>query len=183
MRNKVLIVLFILVLLLFSSAMTYSIFNSGSTLNSNNQKIANFIFEAEKTDHLQLSLVDFAPSDTENYQFSVTNNLNQKVSDVTIKYQMTVKTLHIMPLIIELYKKDGETSNLIMTCDESENNQRNSENELICISPEEQMVYNYEENNNYELKVSFPSQYNSSEYTDLVDYIDVEINSWQKLGN
>lgn len=183
MRKKILITLFILVLLLFSSAMTYSIFNSGATLTSNNQKIASFIFGAEKTDHLQLSLVDLAPGSVENYKFQVTNNLNDKISDVTIKYQIIVKTLHIMPLVIDLYKVEGEQSDLIMSCNENNPNIRNDNNELVCTSKEEQMVFNYEENDNYELRVSFPAEYNGVEYTGLVDYVDVEINSWQKLGN
>ena len=32
---------------------------------------------------------------------------------------------------------------------------------------------------NYRLEVEFPSKFNSEVYTDLVDFIDIEIKSWQ----
>ena len=34
---------------------------------------------------------------------------------------------------------------------------------------------------NFMLKVSFPKECNSYDYTELVDYIDLDISSWQKI--
>ena len=44
------------------------------------------------------------------------------------------------------------------------------------------MTYSNSEIHNYKLEVEFPSTYNSEEYTNLVDYINLEINSWQKIS-
>ena len=32
----------------------------------------------------------------------------------------------------------------------------------------------------FKIKISFPEAYNNLEYTELVDYIDIDISSWQK---
>ena len=44
------------------------------------------------------------------------------------------------------------------------------------------MQYTTNVNDDYELKVEFDEKYNEEEYSDLVDYIDIEIKSWQKVG-
>jgi hypothetical protein len=45
------------------------------------------------------------------------------------------------------------------------------------------MGYSVLKLDNYKLKVTFPSQYNGEVYSDLVDYINIEIKSWQKTEN
>ena len=84
-----------------------------------------------------------------------------------------------MPLTIELYKIVDDTEQLIMTCDEKYN--RNTENELLCNAAIQSMEYNQEILDDYKIKVTFPTTYNTEEYANLVDYIDVEIQSWQKI--
>ena len=36
---------------------------------------------------------------------------------------------------------------------------------------------------NYRLDISFPAEYNGSDFTELVDFIDIEIRSWQSVGD
>ena len=92
---------------------------------------------------------------------------------------MTIKTFHLVPLNIELYKIDGETETLLITCDETFS--RNEDNELVCNLPIEELDYLKESKNNYKLRISFPKEYNDEIYSNLVDYIDIEIKSWQKV--
>jgi len=33
----------------------------------------------------------------------------------------------------------------------------------------------------YKLKITFPKEYNDVTYSNLVDYLNIEIDSWQKL--
>jgi hypothetical protein len=35
---------------------------------------------------------------------------------------------------------------------------------------------------NYKITVEFPSEYNDEIYANLVDYINIEAKSWQKIG-
>ena len=83
-----------------------------------------------------------------------------------------------MPLDIKLYK--GESEEAILVCDESF--ARNDSNEVLCTTEIQNMQYTTNVNDDYELKVEFDAKYNEEEYSDLVDYIDIEIKSWQKVG-
>jgi hypothetical protein len=148
---------------------------------SNEQDVAKFVFNAQSLDQIQLPLIDLNPGSTKEYTFAVSNNYAGSLSDVTIEYQMTIETYHLIPLVIELYKMNGETEELILTCDE--NYTRNSENELICNSSTQEMGYSTLKLDNYKLKVTFPNQYNGEAYSDLVDYINIEIKSSQKTGD
>lgn len=179
MKVKVLIGMFFIAILLFGTGITYSIFTSDGELKITDQKIAKFVFDAKPSDYIELPLTDLYPGIIEEYAFQVSNNASSVVSNVTLEYQIMIKTYHFMPLEIQLYKIENDTEQLVMTCDESYT--RNTENELICNSSTQQMKYDQEILDNYKIKVTFPTIYNTEEYTNLVDYIDVEINSWQKL--
>ena len=60
---------------------------------------------------------------------------------------------------------------------------RNIDNALVCNSDVWELDYASAKTDNFKIKILFPSQYNSLEYTDLVDYIDIDISSWQKLNS
>ena len=179
MKIKTLIIIAMLILLAFCSGITYSFFHSDSTLSSNDQNIAKFIFKTASLNQIQLPLIGLNPGDDEEYIFAVSNNDLGVLSDVSIEYQMTIKTYHLVPLIIELYRVNGEAQELILTCDESYT--RNSANELICNTPLQEMEHHSEELDNYKLKVAFSSEHNDQSYSNLVDYINIEIKSWQKI--
>lgn len=175
MKYKTLLILFIATLLIFGFGITYSIFNTSKT-GVLNQKLATFIFNTEEVDKLNLPILNLNPGENNEYNFSVSNTKNSKISDVTIEYQIVIKTYHLVPLVIELYDSDDT---LLLSCDE--NYSRNEANELVCNSEVEELNYQTSSQNNYKLKVSFPSEYNDKMYSNLVDYIDIEIKSWQKI--
>jgi hypothetical protein len=178
-KYRILIVLLILISFVFCFGITYSFFHSTATLSSNDQDIAKFVFNAQSLDQIQLPLIDLNPGDNKEYSFSVSNNYSGTLSDVSVQYQITIKTYHLVPLVIELYKLNGETEELALTCDE--NYTRNSENELICNTSIQEMGYSSLQLDNYKLKVRFDNTYNDTSYSDLVDYINVKIKSWQKI--
>ena len=114
MKKKIIIIILLFFGLLFGTVMTYSFFNNDTTAVGD-QEIAKFVFESSKSDHIDISLVDLKPGDTENYLFSVTNKDTGIRSDVTINYQISVSTYHFMPLDIKLYNTNsGET--LVLIC-------------------------------------------------------------------
>lgn len=180
MKYKFLIIIMVLIVVAFGSGITYSYFTSGTNMTSTTQSIAKFIFNAEEVDELNLSLVDLNPGDSKDYKFSVSNNYLGDVSNVTIGYQLIVKTYHLVPLEIKLYKINDQSEEKVLTCDETYT--RNNLNEVACYSPVINMGYVNGIVDNYKLTVKFPSEYNDEVYANLVDYINVEINSWQELG-
>ena len=175
MKYKILIALFVIVFIVLSSGLTYSYFNSNVDFISVDQKIASFIFDTETLDRLELPLVDLKPGQINEYNFSVSNTKQNKTSDVTILYQLTVLTPHFTPLIIEVYKGN----NLVMTCDE--NYSRNANNELVCNTEVFELSHSSANQDNYKLKITFDSRYADLSYTNLIDYINIEIKSYQKV--
>ena len=175
MKYKILLGLFIIAIIVFGAGLTYSYFNSNTTLSSTNQNVASFIFEAQELDRLELPLIDLKPGDIKEYNFSVSNTKSNKTSDVTINYQFTILTPHYTPLIIEIYS--GE--DVVMTCDETYS--RNENNELVCNSEVFELTHSSSETDNYKLKVTFDSRYNDEVYSNLIDYINIEIKSNQKI--
>ncbi len=178
MKYKLVIVLLLGILILMLSGVTYSVFTSEASLEVEDQDLAKFIFNAERLDQINLPLVNMEPGTTLEYPFSVTNEDNGVVSNVTVLYELTLKTFHFMPLEINLYKLNGEEESLIMTCDESYS--RNANNELVCNTDSFEMAHADGVLDHYVLKVTFPLNYNSTQYADLVDFIDLEITSSQK---
>ena len=84
-----------------------------------------------------------------------------------------------MPLDIELYKVTGDQQELVMKCDETYS--RNQNNELVCNSSVMEMSNDQDVLDNYRLRVTFPNEYDTEEYANLVDFIDIDIESWQKI--
>ena len=157
---------------------TYSFFVSDANFFAN-QDIAKFVFNAEETSTISVPITDLNPGDSASYSFEVTNNVDDIVSQVTINYQCVVKTYHLMPLEIKLFKT-GSVEELILTCDETFN--RDENNQLVCNSLVQEMPYDSKVADTYRLDISFPEEFNSENYSELVDYIDIDIRSWQDLG-
>jgi len=179
MKKRIILISCIFVVLVFVSCATYSAFKSGTGIVVN-QEVAEFVVDTQRVDHLEIPITDLNPGDSDNYQFSVSNIKDELKSHVTVDYQIIIQTYHFMPLIIELYKIEEEKENLIMTCDETYT--RNDSNALVCNSEIQQMSHENDILDNYKLKIEYDKKYNSSEYSDLVDFIDITIKSWQKVG-
>lgn len=178
MKRRIVLIIMFGFLNILLVGVTYSFFKSDSGLFAN-QDIAKFVFEAEETSTISVPLTDLSPGDTVSYTFDVTNNVDDVVSQVTINYQCVIRTYHLMPLEIKLYKT-GSVEELILTCDETFG--RDNDNQLICNSLIQEMPYDNKVSDSYRLDIVFSEKYNNSDYSDLVDYIDIDIRSWQDLG-
>ena len=179
MKKKMYIAIMLIVLITFFSGITYSFFHSNAVMNSSNQGIASFVFETDTVDKIDLELNDLMPGTKKEYLFSVTNTKNNVISDVTVEYQLIIKTYHFIPLTIDLYKIENEKDIFVGKCDESVS--RNSLNELVCKMPIELLNNSKEEKIDYKIKIEFPEKYNDASYSNLVDFINIEIESWQKI--
>lgn len=176
MKKKIKIIVLILVLIPCFYKMTYSFFNSKTSLAVDGE-VAEFIFETERTEHIGLEFENLNAGEEREYEFQVTNTKDNNITNVTTEYQITIKTFHFMPLIIELYKNNE----LVMTCDEGP--LRDKDNALVCESDIWELDHELTKIDDFKIKISFPSEYNSLEYTELVDYIDIDISSWQKQNS
>ena len=182
MKKRIFIIVFLLIMIVLGLGITYSAFTTETKLIMN-QNIASFIFEANQTDHISLALSDLKPGDEIEYNFSVSNNktVDDKVnvSHVKINYQIILSTYQFIPLNIEIYK--GDNTEPLMVCNDTFN--RNASNEVVCTSDIQEMNFDEGITDDYVIKAVFDERYNTEEYSDLVDYIDLEIKSWQKVGD
>ncbi len=176
-RKKVFIIEVILIALVLFGGITYSLYTSEADIIDEEIEIAQFVFNANKINQIEIPLSNLIPGNNVEYQFSVANNLESKVSEVTVEYQIIISTIHAIPLTYELIHVT-DTDEVILTCNET--TPRNAEGELECKSPVMQMNHVTSELDNYKLNILFPSIYNDSIYANLVDYVDIEISSWQK---
>jgi len=171
---KKIIIITVMILLLLTTGITYSLYTSSKDINIESS-LASFIVDVTKTDNFDIPLSNIEPGTELVYNFSVSNNSSEKSSDVFIIYNITLTTMHLMPLDINLYDSDG---NVVINCNES--NSRNSKNELECISSDIEMAYDIDIKDSYTLKVNFDALYSESSYADLVDYINLKVDSYQK---
>ena len=175
MKYKILISMFVVMFFIFGIGIAYSCFTSSSELSTVDQKIAKFVFDTETLDRLELPLEGMTPGQSEDYNFSISNSSDDISSDVTISYQLIILTPHFTPLVIELYK--GE--DLVLTCDETYS--RNDNNELVCNSDIQELSHDDEYTDDYTLRITFDGLYNDESYSNLIDYINIEIKSYQKV--
>ena len=157
-----------------TTGITYSLYTSSKDLNIESS-LASFIVDVNKIDNIDIPLGDIKPGEELVYDFSVSNNSKDKTSDVFIIYNITINTMHLMPVDINLYDSLG---NLVLKCNEESS--RNLKNELECKSSDIEMAYDKDIKDSYTLKVKFDSLYSESSYADLVDYINLKVDSYQK---
>ncbi len=179
MKKRLIIFMGIATFIIFGFGLTYSMFISDGNLVSNTE-LATFIFEAKKTDEIELPLLDINPGDNKEYLFSVTNTDTVDTSDVLIEYKIKLKTYHFIPLKLELFSDKEGVETLIFNC--TEDMGRNSEGELECVSDVLTLDFKTQEVDDYKLKVSFEEAYNDWQYADLVDYVNLEIEAEQKIS-
>ena len=179
-KKKIILILLVAYFLIFGVNTTYSMYNSNSD-SKVELSFAKIIFNNESIDSLSLPINDLVPGESIEYKFMVSNNKDDLRSEINIGYSIAIETYKIVPVNIELYNTD--TNEIIINCNE-ENFERNTENKLICDTPDFDLDFNNDETDNYTLKISF-NKYNdnneiwSEEYSDLIDFVDIKINSWQ----
>jgi len=172
-------ILITLAILILGVGITYSMFFSGARLASGDQNIAQFVFNSDKMSKISIPLIDLIPGSKDDYFFTVSNTDAGLTSEVTIEYQIILKTYHFIPLNIKLYRVGPIEDLFLMECNDTFT--RNVSNELVCTMPVGEMVYSLNVSNEYRLEVEFPNAHNDEMYAGLVDFIELEIRSWQKI--
>lgn len=179
-KKKIILILLLAYILIFGVNSTYSKYNS---LGDGKVELsfAKIIFNNEAIDSLSLPISDLVPGESLEYKFKISNNKDGIRSDINIGYSISIETFLIIPVSLELYKENQEEPVLLCNEDLFE---RNPENKLICNTDEFKLDFNNDIIDNYTLKISF-AKYNenneiwSEDYSELIDFIDIKINSWQ----
>lgn len=182
MKKKIILILVLIYILMFGIKTSYSLYNDSQKGKIEPLSFAKIIFNNEELTELTLPIDNLLPGNSIDYQFKIANNKDGNRSEITIGYNVIIETYHLIPINIDLYTDDG-TNTKILSCNEEEH-QRNSQNKLVCSTEDNILPYNIDSTDNYKLTISFDETDKegkpwSEEYIDLIDFIDIKINSWQ----
>ena len=173
MKKKILIII-IMFMLISVTGITYSLYTN-MVKKEIPISLASFNVGVERKNSLDITLNDLEPGSVNRYDFSVLNNTNENISDVSIYYNIVLKTGNYMPLDIKLY----DSSNNVLF--DSKDGTRTDENELLLKTEDILMPYSENVKDDYSLEVVFPEEYSGEEYSGLVDYINLTIEATQKI--
>ena len=173
MKKKVLIII-IMFMLISITGITYSLYTN-MLKKEVPISLASFSVGVERKETLDIDLSDLEPGSVNRYDFSVLNNTDENLSDVSVSYNIVLKTGNYIPLDIKLY----DSSNNILF-DSSEGVR--TDDELILKTDDIIMPYSKSVKNDYSLEVIFPEKFSGEEYSGLVDYINLTIDASQKIN-
>ena len=172
-----LIILAIIVISLIRNTMAK--YKSTGTSNAN-VDLAYYLFK-EGSISQDLKLASILPSTTKyNYTFSVANNDGTKRTDTAIEYTISLKTTTNLPLNYRLYNQEDSTQNLISSMTTSADTDGTYFRYIDAVGGN--FGFTQDEHRIYNLEVEFPTTFNSSDYEGIVEYVQITINSNQKLN-
>ncbi len=178
MKGRMILLGMLACLAVLSVGITYSFYSSDGRV-SGEVRLASFVIGTEELTEISFPLSDLLPGKSVVHNFSVTNEVNGKLSEVSIEYEIILKTQLLIPLTYKL-SNITSTEELLFTCDNTV--VRDAENIVVCKSDPITMAEGAIDIDNFKLEILFPGIYSDVMYAGLVDYVDIEINSWQKTN-
>lgn len=115
------------------------------------------------------------------YTFSISNNKNNKRTETTLEYELTVVTTTNLPITYKLYKnEDYKSGTSIITNDTIVKDEYGTFFRMLSTD-KEVFTHTEDQTNIYTLVIKFPKQYNKTEYQDIIEAISIEIASRQLI--
>lgn len=179
---KLLINLFTLILIAILINRTLSRYEVASTAQAEIQ--AAFYLLADDYKSMTVKLDTLEPRNQEyTYTFSVGNNDTEKRTETSLEYDLKIITTTNLPLEYELYMvKEGEvaTGTNIITNDEIAPDEYGTYFRTLS-TPTETFGHRTNETNVYTLVVRFPEQYKQTQYQDIIESIEIKVDSKQLI--
>ena len=177
-KTKILYVkLIILTLSLLIVARVFNIVLSKYETEANSSAdvdIAFYLFNEDfKT--MELNLTSLVPQeDKYTYVFNIGNQDGEETAEIDLEYDLTIRTTTNLPLTYELFM-NGENiikSNEIIQ-DEDGTYFR------VITTDTQKLAYREPKTNQYELVIYFPEQYNTINYQDIIELLEITVDSRQ----
>ena len=176
--NFLIITLF-LIILLANFPKTYSKYETDA-MGRTDVETAYYVINAEYQNDT-IKMFDLVPSNNQYvYTFSVANNKDGKRLETRLKYNLKIRATTNLPLTYELYKIVNSEDVVFKTADEVILDDYGTYFRHISTE-DEYFSYIYDETNYYKLVVNFPEEFNNSQYQDIVEFMEIIIDSKQLL--
>ena len=119
------------------------------------------------------------------YNFTVSNNNGDKRVETNLEYELSIRTTTNLPLEYSLYMNEqynDESSVSIITSDETTLDEDGTYFRYIKT---DKLYFShlYNETNNYQLVVYFPSDYKDAKYQDIYELLEIKIDSKQIIDS
>lgn len=179
---KLLILLLVLLLLTRLISFTLSKYESFSKSNGD-VEIAFYILNKD-FQTMNLNLDSILPRDEPYvYSFSVGNTNGKENAQIDLEYNLSIRTTTNLPLTYELYKNqeytDSDAINIIKTNEVAQD----ADGTYFRTITTDKVQLNYTDitTDIYQLVVRFPSIYNTTDYQDIIEAIEIDIDSNQVM--
>lgn len=177
---KLLILVVCLFIVLRIFVLIWSRYESEATSNAN-VDIAFYLLN-EDFQEMTLNLAEIFPQDNAYvYTFSIGNEEGEKTAEIDLSYDLKIRTTTNLPLTYSLYmNQDYEDENAINKIETNEIEQDEDGTYFRTMTTEtETLFYKEPKTNVYQLIVHFPANYNTIEYQDIIEMLEITIDSRQ----
>lgn len=175
---KLLLIFFSLILIGMVINKTLSKYETASEISGNVQAAFYILDVGHQSTTIQMPSIE--PSNEEyRYTFSVSNNDGTKRSETSLEYDLEIVTTTNLPLTYELYIEKEEQS--IENCITNTKTIQDEYNTYFKVIETATESFTHTENktNIYTLIIRFMGEYNSVYYKDIIEGIEININSRQ----
>lgn len=176
----IIVLCFLIVIRIFS--ITLSKYESKS--NSNAHIDIAFFLLKEDYQSMNLNLGKIFPREESYiYTFKITNEENGKIAEVDIEYDLKIRTTTNLPLSFKLYMNEdymSDTSKNIIVNTIDEKDEYGTYFKILQTEKQE-FIHSTAKSNIYTLLIYFPKEYNTEDYQDIIDFIEIAVDSKQIL--
>lgn len=174
-KAVILLVCFILVIRIFTLAL--SKYESQVEANAN----VDIAFYLLKEDYqtMTLNLDSVLPQENKYvYYFSIGNQDGEKRAQIDLEYNLKIRTTTNLPITYNLYENASEGKINVITSNTVDKDEygtyfRNIQTAAVTLR------YKTPETRYYQLEVSFPQNYNTTNYQDIIELIEITVSSHQ----
>lgn len=128
---------------------------------------------------MSLNLASIFPQENAySYNFSVGNVKDDKTAEIDLVYDLTIRTTTNLPLTFELYKIVGTGKINVIKTNTIEKDEDGTYFRKITTE-EENLNYKEPKTNLYQLVFYFPENYNTVDYQNIMELLEINVNSHQ----
>lgn len=177
---KLLILLLCLILLIRLISLTLSKYESSAKATPNIQ-IAFYVMK-DDFQSMSLNLDSLFPSDEPKiYGFSVSNQDGDKICATDMEYTLKIRTTTNLPIKYDLYMNQNYNDSGAQSIIKSDNIEKDEDETYFRIITTEtiELTHDIPVTNTYQLVVTFPAEYNTINYKDIIEGIEITVESKQ----
>lgn len=177
---KLIILILCLLIIIRIFTLVLSRYESESTGNAN----VDIAFYLLKEDYksMTLNLDSIIPQNNAYvYDFSVSNQDETNTAEIDLTYDLTIRTTTNLPLTYDLFMNQKYTDNGATSIIKTNEIVKDEDDTYFrkITTETETLLYQEPKTNNYQLIVYFPSEYNTDDYQDIIEAIEINVNSKQ----